>query len=334
MFEFASAWVFLLLPLPLLSYFLLPTRQEKHSAGALRAPFLSSEQLMEEQQVGQASIAKLSLLTLIWLLLISAAARPQWLGEPLDLPAKGRDIMLAIDLSRSMEMQDMQVADQSVDRLQMVKYVMQDFIPRRDGDRLGLILFADTAYLQTPLTRDLNTVSQMLNESLIGLVGDKTAIGDAIALAAKRFANKESSNRILILLTDGQNTSGNLTPEQALKLAKESNIKIYSIGVGADEMMRRGFFGMSRINPSADLDEKMLTKIAEETGGRYFRARDAAELEQIYLTLDQLEPISEESLKMRPLNALFYWPLSIALLLSFVLIGSPVAASLSTRLKS
>lgn len=331
MFEFASAWVFILLPLPLLSYFLLPKKNAQNDSGALKAPFVLPGQLNSTLAQPSNNKVTLAVLLLIWLLMLSAAARPQWLGEPIDLPSKGRDIMLAIDLSRSMEMQDMQVSQQTVDRLQMVKYVMQDFIPRREGDRLGLILFADTAYLQTPLTRDLNTVSQMLNESLIGLVGDKTAIGDAIALAAKRFANKDSSNRILVLLTDGQNTSGNLSPEQALKLAQNANIKIYTIGVGADEMLRRGFFGTSRINPSADLDERMLSQLAETTGGRYFRARDVNELEQIYLALDQLEPISEESLKMRPLRALFMWPLASAILFSFALLSWPYLSQLRIK---
>ena len=145
--------------------------------------------------------------------------------------SEGRDLMLAVDLSGSMEVDDMQVNNQAVNRLQMVKYVLTQFIERRVGDRLGLILFADTAYLQTPLTHDRTTVQEMLREAELRMIGEKTAIGDAIGLAAKRFEDKADSNRILILLADGQNTSGNLEPESALELAKEKDITIYTIGL-------------------------------------------------------------------------------------------------------
>ncbi|MCU4676878.1 VWA domain-containing protein [Catenovulum sp. 2E275] len=329
MFEFAWLWSFLFLPLPLL-FRLLPQVKNQQMA-ALKAPILHFHQLPQHQQSGKKSIFKLLTISLIWLLLVISAARPQWLGEPVSMPTEGRDLMLAVDLSGSMQIEDMHVQGQQVNRLVMIKHVMQDFIQRREGDRLGLILFADTAYLQTPLTFDRNTTNQMLTEAVIGLVGDKTAIGDAIGLAAKRFDQKEQSNQILILLTDGQNTSGALEPMQALELAKQQGIKIYTIGVGADEMLVQGFFGFSKQNPSRDLDENMLTKLATETGGRYFRARDANELEQIYQELDKLEPVSDESLQMRPLTALFYWPLAIALVLSVLLAIQPGLSSLLNR---
>ncbi|WP_143872039.1 vWA domain-containing protein [Catenovulum sediminis] len=323
MFEFAMPWFFLLLPLPILTYWLSKAPKNTQLSGALKAPFIRHHNVQHTVNSGDKNNKISILYGIIWCLLIIASARPQWLGEPISLPAQGRDLMLAVDLSGSMKMDDMQINNQQVDRLKMIKFVMQDFINRRTGDRLGLILFADTAYLQTPLTRDRKTVAQMLDESVIGLVGDKTAIGDAIGLAAKRFANKDKSNRILILLTDGQNTSGNLQPEQALQLAQEQGIKIYTIGVGADEMLQRGFLGYRKINPSADLDETMLSTLAESTGGQYFRARDTQELSQIYHELDKLEPISEDALQMRPLTTLFYWPLALALVLSFIIALKP-----------
>jgi Ca-activated chloride channel family protein len=227
--------------------------------------------------------------------------------------------MIAVDLSGSMKIDDMQVNGRQVDRLKMIKFVLSDFIKRRVGDRLGLILFADTAYLQAPLTYDRETVDQLLNESLIGLVGEQTAIGDAIGLAIKRFETRKESNKVLILLTDGQNTAGNITPEQANELAINNGVTVYTIGVGADKMLVQSFFGNRQVNPSQDLDEGMLTDIAMSTGGRYFRARDAKSLKQIYATLDELEPIARESKQMRPLQALYFYPLSFALFMTILM---------------
>jgi Ca-activated chloride channel family protein len=217
-----------------------------------------------------------------------------------------------------MKQEDMQVKGETVNRLAMTKYVLADFIERRVGDRLGLILFADTAYLQAPLTFDRSTVATLLDEAVIGLVGEKTAIGDAVGLAAKRYDDKETSNRVLILLTDGQNTAGNLSPEQANELAINKNITIYTIGVGADEIVINSLFGRRSYNPSQDLDERLLTELAESTGGQYFRARDAEEMDRIYATLDTLEPIQGEGQKLRPLTSLFYLPLGVALIMTLL----------------
>lgn len=264
------------------------------------------------------------LLFIIWTLFVIAAAKPQWLGEPVTIPQEGRELMLAVDLSGSMDEKDMIIGRQQVNRLTMLKYVLNDFIDRRVGDRLGLILFADTAYVQTPLTYDRTTVKQMLNEAVLGLVGEKTAIGDALGLAAKRFNDKGDSNRVLILLTDGQNTAGNIDPRDALEIAKETGVRVYTIGIGADEMMVRGLFGTRKVNPSADLDERLLNQIADETGGRYFRARDTEELQIIYQLLDELEPVEDDPIQLRPQQALFYYPLAIALLLSLLSVLLPL----------
>ncbi len=313
MFEFAWLWALALWPLPLI-FRLLP-KQKPMQMAALHAPLWQMHEQNEDEQKSEKKVSVLILPIIIWTLLVLAAARPQWLGEPVALPSEGRDLMLAVDLSGSMQLEDMSIRGRDVDRLTMIKYVLSDFIERRTGDRLGLILFADTAYLQTPLTRDRNTVSLMLKESMLGLVGERTAIGDAVGLAAKRFKKRENSNRILILLTDGQNTAGNLEPSEALELAKAQGIKIYTIGVASDKRMGGGFFSRGR-SASADLDEGLLNQLAQETGGQYFRAKETDELQQIYQILDELEPISNETLKMRPLSALFYWPLGLALLLS------------------
>lgn len=190
-----------------------------------------------------------------------------------------------------------------------------------------MIFFADTAYLQAPLTYDRETVSQLLGESLIGLVGEQTAIGDAIGLAIKRFQSKKESNKVLILLTDGQNTAGNISPQQANELAINNGVTLYTIGVGADQMMVQSIFGSRQVNPSQELDESMLTQLAESTGGRYFRARDAESLKAIYDKLDELEPIARESRQMRPLQALYYYPLAFALFITFLLALKPLVLS-------
>ena len=305
-------WLLLLLPLPWLLRWLLPPRQVRRDA--LRMPTLLADAQTSEQPLQRRW--PLWLATLIWLLLVLAAARPERLGEPLPVRSDAREMMLAVDLSGSMEIADMTWQGNRVDRLTMVKHVLGDFILRREGDRLGLILFGDTAFLQTPMTYDRETVQQMLDDSVIGLVGQRTAIGDAVALAIKRFRDKGDTNRVVILLTDGQNTAGNIMPQQALELAQAFDVKIYAIGVGADEMVVENFFGRRRVNPSSDLDEKLLSTLAESTGGQFFRARNTAELEQIYQRLDELEPVAGDKQPLRPRTALFYWPLAAALVLS------------------
>lgn len=302
MFEFAWPYVFALLPLPLIVRLLWPAKQQQQSAALLVPSFIKGS--TGQQQAATSSILKLIFATIIWILLITAAARPQWLGEPVSIPNEGRDLMIAVDLSGSMKMEDMEINGRLVDRLVMTKSVLTDFIKRRVGDRLGLILFADTAYLQAPLTFDRETVATLLDETVIGLVGEKTAIGDAIGLAVKRFDDREDSNRVLVLMTDGQNTAGRISPEEANELAKNFNVKIYTIGLGADEKVINSFFGQRRVNPSADLDEALLTRIAESTGGEYFRARDPQSLENIYKILDQLEPVAGEGQKLKTAHSL------------------------------
>lgn len=250
-----------------------------------------------------------------WLLLIAAAARPVWIGEAIALPVEGRDLMLAVDVSGSMQETDMKINGREVDRLTMIKYVAGDFIERRKGDRIGLILFGQQAYLQTPLTFDRKTVNVLLSESIIGIAGKATAIGDAIGLAVKRVRTTSDNNRILILLTDGQNTAGEIQPLKAAELAAQEGLKVYTIGIGADEVYRQTVFGNRRINPSLDLDESTLKKIASTTGGQYFRARNTKELDDIYAMLDELEPLAKEDQFYRPTDVLFFWPLTLSMLM-------------------
>lgn len=319
MLEFVWPWMFYLLPLPLLVRWLL--RPAETQQAALRTPFL--EDFREQATAGMRparDMRFLALAGLCWLLLITAAARPQWVGDPVDLPVSGRDLMMAVDLSGSMQEQDFLINNHPVDRLTAAKKVAGEFIERRAGDRLGLILFGDQAYIQTPLTFDRKTVNTLLQEAVLGLAGERTAIGDAIGLAVKRLQHADENSRVLILLTDGANTAGEVQPLKAAELAAQIGLKIYTIGIGADEILRRSFFGgVQRINPSQDLDEKTLTAIAEKTGGRYFRARNTKELQQIYGLLDQLEPAEQEKQSFRPTRSLFHWPLALALSLMALL---------------
>lgn len=311
MFEFVYLWVFLLLPLPILMrYFLTPKKQNYTQVWIPLAKGLAEQQVQSEQNYLRSIIPWLA-----WLLLLTALAKPIWFGDPIRLQQQSRDMVLSLDLSGSMQEVDMPLNGKTVDRLTLVKDLSKTFISRRHGDRLGLILFADHAYLQTPLTFDLQTISQMVDETQIGLVGSRTAIGESIAMAIKRFVENENEQRVLILITDGANTAGTIQPIQAAQQAAKNNITIYTIGIGANEMIKRTLFGSQRVNPSADLDEDTLTQIATLTGGQYFRARNQDELQNIYQKIEELEPINSDSLEFRPEKDLYYWPLSIAILL-------------------
>ncbi|MBF0358432.1 MAG: VWA domain-containing protein [Magnetococcales bacterium] len=324
MLQFEWPLIFLILPLPLLLRRFMALSTIEPDA-TLKIPFpedFSFALNYSADSNGKTAEWPITVLALLaWLLLVTAAARPQWLGDQLELPVSGRDLMLAVDLSNSMKVKDFILNNEMVDRLTATKSVAGAFIKRRQGDRMGLILFGSNAYLQTPLTFDRDTVSTLLKESVIGLAGPKTAIGDAIGLAVKKIRKASPGSRVLILLTDGANTAGEVSPLQAAQLAAKSGLKIHTIGIGADKMIVRSLFGDRLVNPSADLDEETLTKIANTTQGRYFRARNTEELEGIYQLLDRLEPVEKESRSYRPTKSLFLWPLSGALILTFLLVA-------------
>ncbi|MEL0628311.1 VWA domain-containing protein [Psychromonas aquatilis] len=311
MFEFTYWWVILLLPLPLIARYLLTPK--KRSFTQIWIPLAEGLQQHKEQK----SNLLISILIpwLMWILLLLTLAKPIWLGDPIKIQQQSRDMILSLDLSGSMNQVDMQLNGQTVDRLTLVKSIVKDFVQQRKGDRLGLILFADHAYLQTPLTFDIDTISTMVDETELGLVGKKTAIGESIALAIKRFVENKNEQRVLILLTDGANTAGVIDPIAAAKQAAKNNITIYTIGVGADSMLQRGFFSNRYVNPSADLDEQSLKEVASLTGGQYFRAKNQAELAQIYDTINDLQPVDSEQLEFRPETNLFYWPLSLCIII-------------------
>ena len=315
MLQLAWPWVLAVVALPLVAVWLLPTASD-HAEAALRVPFFLRVAAWSDEGRMHTRRWRLLAAMLAWSLLVVAAARPQWVGDPVAMRITGRDLMLAVDLSGSMKRRDMKFGDHWVARLDVVKQVAGEFIERRDGDRIGLILFGTRAYLQAPLTFDRPTVRTLLEEAVIGLAGEQTAIGDAIGLGIKRLRDRPSDNRVLILLTDGANTAGEVHPMDAARFAAKLGLRIYTIGVGADVAMMRRLYGTARINPSADLDEPTLSAIARATGGRYFRARETNELVEIYRTLDQLEPVIGDEEQFRPTVELFHWPLALALLLA------------------
>jgi len=328
MIELLWPWMLLALPLPILVRMLLPRSERKVSA-VMRVPQLDDYLPAGDTEV-KPTHGRWALLFyfLAWCCLVTAAARPQWTGDLVELPVSGRDLMLAIDISKSMD-HSISHNGFSVSRLTATRAIASEFIERRVGDRIGLILFGDQAYVQAPLTFDRTTVITLLNEAVTGLAGQQTAIGDAIGLAVKRLhAQKEnarsdhasddtgvppdeiesgsiSEERVLVLLTDGVNTSGEIAPTKAAELAADIGLKIHTIGIG-----RRG---------SRELDERTLRIIANETGGRYFRAYDTSDLREIYRILDELEPVEKDVQSYRPIRSLLHIPLAASLVLATIL---------------
>lgn len=317
MLNFTWPWALALLPLPYLVFRLLPPGPRQ---GAIYLP------IDLPMQASAAVGTRLPWLALLaWLSLILAAGRPVWLGEPVTLPASGRDIVLAVDLSGSMEEKDISFRGRPVQRLAVVQAVAGDFIERRIGDRIGLVLFGDNAYLQSPLSLDRSTTRTLLEEAEVGLAGQKTAIGDALGLAVKHLLSAGSNEeRVVILLTDGENNAGRISPVKATELAAQSRVRVHTIGFAGEQELRLGPFVQRR--PAA-IDTRSLKQIAETTGGRFFAAENVAGLEQIYALLDQIEPVEVDQLSFRPRQELFFWPLSIALLLGLLHAWAPTLRS-------
>ena len=314
MLEFAWPWFFIILPLPFFIRLLAAVNQRE---AALRVPFLDDLEADVAGSQKKTALNQLLLVSLlIWLGLVTAASRPQWLGEPVALPTTGRDLLMAVDISGSMAEEDFEWQGREVSRLDAVKLVAGEFIEQRIGDRIGLILFGDRAYVQVPLSFDRQTVKHFLYESAVGLAGKATSMGDAIGLSVKRLRERPQESRVMVLLTDGHNTAGEVKPRQAAKMAAQAGIKIYTIGVGGAPRQIRGFFGMQTVNPSRDLDEALLKEIAANTGGQYFRAHDTDELKKIYALLDEYEPTLANQQTYRPMQELYSWPLGFSLLLS------------------
>ncbi len=332
MFEWAWPWLLLALPLPWLAAWMLPRARTGASSAALRLPHRAIS-LPHSSNTAPISSLRRGLALLAWALLVISAARPQWLGEPEDISRSGRDLLLAVDTSGSMGIEDMQIGNRAADRFSTVQMIAGDFIERRAGDRVGLILFGSRAYLLTPLTFDLKTVAKQLEESAIGLAGRETAIGDAVGLAVKRLLERPQDQRVLILLTDGVNNAGELDPQKAIELAVANKVRVYTVGIGAEAVSVDSLFGSRTINPSADLDVAMLTSMAEKTGGKFFRARDTAELAGIYREINQLEPVADKAETLRPVDEMYAWPLALAMSIALLALILPWLRLRASRLQ-
>lgn len=307
MLELAYPWVLLLLPAPLLALWLLPIYREPRRG--LRLPFFNqlAEAIGEVPAPGALVMRRgwlqWMVALLVWGLTLTALSRPQWVEDPIVRIDPARDLLMAVDLSGSMDTRDFVDPDGSrMDRLSAVKLVLGDFINRRAGDRLGLIVFGQAPYMQAPFTLDHDLVRLLLDESRVGMAGPQTMLGDAIGLAIKHFEHAETERRVLVLLTDGNDTGSRVPPGRAAEIAGERGIAIYTIGVGDPEAAGE-----------APLNVELLERIARGTGGAFFRADDRAQLEAVAAAIDVLEPSEVEVLSYRPRLPLFFWPLGAAI---------------------
>lgn len=325
MFSFHWPWLVLLLPLPLLVRWLWP-RHTAESAEALNRPTLLHPEVSQLAQSfavsalrpSPADLLRFTLLMLAWAGLVFASMRPQWLEQHVEVKTRGYDLMLALDASRSMEALDFTVEGQQVTRMAVIKGVVGRFVTRRQGDRIGLVLFGDQAFVLTPLTLDTAAVRLQLDGVAPRMAGDGTAIGDAIGLAVKKLRERPEESRVLVLLTDGENTAGTLPPRLAAQLARQHNIRIYTIGVGSKGLVP--FVEDGRLTQvRMEIDEDLLREVASITDGAYFRATDTRALEEIYQRIDALEKTEAESRSMWLPTPLYRWPLGIALAALLVL---------------
>lgn len=313
MIEFAWPWMVVLLPLPLAVWWLAPPYRERQLA--VQVPFFErlAHSTGQVPQPGAAILRRRGVqivaAVLVWLLIVAALARPQWVGDPVTHQVAARDLVLAVDVSGSMDQPDFRTPDgKSLPRLDGVKRVLGDFIARRTGDRIALIVFGTKPYVQLPLTQDLATAQKLLDQMTVGMAGQQTAIGDTIGLAIKSLEASKSKQKLLVLLTDGNDTASRVPPEHAADIARRRGIVIHTIGVGDPNAS-----GENRV------DLNILQAVSATTDGRFFRAENGADLEQIYGEIDRLDPVEAETLSWRPKRPLFQWPAGAAVLITFAL---------------
>ena len=309
MLEFAYPLALLALPLPLLAWWLLPPQRERVSA--LRVPFFEkiAAAAGSEARAGAVILRRrwlqLLVATLVWLLLVAGLAKPEWVGEPVVRIEAARDIMLALDLSASMDYYDFPGEDgNDVSRFTAVQRVVDRFVAERESDRIGLIVFGSKAYLQLPFTRDLDTARALVDLMEVGMAGPKTALGDSIGLAIRSFEDSEVDDRLLILLTDGNDTASKMTPVNAADIAKLNGVEIYTIGIGDTAAT-----GEDRV------DFDVLAAIARRTGGEFYNAEDEAALDAVYRRIDQTAVADVRTQSWRPRESLVHWPAGIAVIL-------------------
>lgn len=309
MFELMFPWLLLLAPLPLLVYRFAPEFKPRRSG--LTIPYF--HELTEFLGGAAESVSAPSmpgrgqrwLLGLTWLLLLLALAKPQVVGEPVVQQSAGRDLMIAVDLSGSMEARDFTLKNgEAVDRLSALKVILREFVATRAQDRLGLIVFGDAPFLQSPFTADHQTWMTLLDETRIAMAGMSTVIGDAIGLSLKVFQNSDTRHRVLILLTDGNDTGSRVPPVEAARVAQQYGVTIYTIAIGDPQTQGEDA-----------MDVETLERIATISGGTFYRALDRQELQSIYRKINALEPELYKSLSYYPRQSLHSYPVVLILLL-------------------
>lgn len=312
MLSFAYPWIVLLLPLPLAVWFGLPAHAEQRPG--LRVPFfdrlarLSGQKPVSGGVVARRGAIRLIVAGLCWLLALAALARPQWIDPPLHRDLPTRDLLLLVDLSGSMDTADfVDASGKTVDRLTAVKQVLDDFLSRRKGDRVGVVVFGDAPFALVPFTTDLDLCRAMLRDTAVGMAGPRTAFGDAIGLGIGLFDRSTVKARTIIALTDGNDTTSKVPPAEAARVAKDKGIVIHAVAVGDPQAAGED-----------KLDEAALKEVANTTGGGFFRALDRAQLADIYRQLDQIETRRIDTVSFRPKRDIYWIPLGAGLLLSLI----------------
>ncbi|SFN11446.1 VWA domain-containing protein [Variovorax sp. OV329] len=309
MYQLEYPWLLALLPLPVLVWWLMPPYREE--SASVRLPFFGEVASAAGLKPAPGAVVPRShwlqkvLAPIAWALVVLALARPQFVEPPIEKIQPARDLLLALDLSQSMDTRDYKRPDGTViARVDAVRQVVRDFVGRRTGDRIGLVVFGDAPYPQVPFTMDHPLVQAMIGEMLPGMAGPSTAMGDAIGLGIKMFEHSEAPQKVMILLTDGNDTASKMPPPRAAGIAKERGVTVHTVGIGDP-----GATGEEKV----DLD--LLRSLAATTGGRFFFAGNQGELEQIYATLDRITPQNQKTLSWRPRRELFMWPLGAAVLI-------------------
>jgi Ca-activated chloride channel family protein len=323
--ELAHPWALLLLPLPLIVWWLAPQQRERVSA--LRVPFFDQIAAAAGSEARAGAVVmrrrwlQIIVAILVWVLLVAGLAKPEWVGEPIVRTEAARDIMLALDLSGSMEYVDFPGENGAdVSRFAAVQRVVDRFVAERESDRIGLIVFGTKAYLQLPFTRDLDTARALVDLMEVGMAGPKTALGDSIGLAINSFESSDVDNRLLILLTDGNDTSSKMTPINAADIAKLNGVEIYTIGIGNTEAT-----GEDRV------DFDTLAAIARRTGGEFFNAENEAALDAIYRRIDEAAVADVRTQSWRPRESLVHWPAGLAVILVLMTYALLLAGSRRRR---
>ncbi len=307
MYQFLWPVILLLLPLPwLVRKWMKPGEGEMVLTGALKVPFFNRLKKLNGGSVAERRLVSPFFWGLAWFFFVVAAARPVWIGEAQQVNRDARNIVLTLDVSASMEEKDFDVNGRPITRLNIVKNLAKDFIQKRTGDNIGLVIFGSEAYTYAPISPDTKTLEELLSEIGIGIAGNQTAMGDALALAVQTASAVPENARIVILMSDGISNAGVIQMDEALRLAQQAHVKVYTIGIGSDKQSLQNFFGFIQNSSGLDLDEATLKKVASDTGGQYFRAKSTRDLKQIYDTIDTLEAVESEDVTVRPRKELAY----------------------------